>query len=296
MAEKVRWPERRTEYPSFRRVPLTGDERYCLDMTRREAGNFYWGFIALPREQRIAIYGLYSFAREVDDSIDLAQDPAPLDAHRDRLTHCYTGRASDPVMRVLTEVVTRYGIPRPELEALIDGVEMDLKVKRYESWPQLQSYCELVASSIGRMCVRIFGYRDPQALDLATDLGVAMQLSNILRDVREDFELGRVYLPQEELRQFGIAETALAAGRRGAEWEALVRHEIGRAHALFSTGLQVTEMIPRRAAVCVLTMAGIYQEIVSDIERDPFLPLQRRASLSGRRKLEVMLRSCLRAV
>src|SRR5579884_64838 len=241
----------------FARGSLTEDERYCLELTRREAGNFYWGFIALPRDQRIAIYALYSFAREVDDSIDLDRDPVHLGIHRDRITHCYNGSAADPVMRVLRQVVVYYRIPREELEALVDGVEMDLRVTRYESWEQLRSYCQLVASTIGRMCVRIFGFRDPQALELATDLGVAMQLANILRDVREDFELGRVYLPQEELRLFGITEHGLREPEAGAEWEALVRHEIERAHDLFDSGLRVTDMIPRRAAVCVLTMAGI---------------------------------------
>lgn len=290
------------------RTALSQDEHYCRDLTRREAANFYWGFIALPRPQRLAIYALYSFARQVDDEVDLANrsnghGPYPSGAradlfkpHRERIERCYTGRADDPVMRVLAGVVAEYGIPREELEALVDGMEMDLRVTRYASWEQLRGYCRLAASTIGRMCVRIFGYSDPAALDYADDLGVAMQHANILRDVREDMGLGRIYLPQDELRRFGISEQALLSGAPAPGWEDLMRYEIERARQLFASGLRVTQVIPRRPAACVFTMAGIYQAIVDQIAADPSLPLARRASLSGREKLAVMARSWLQAV
>jgi 15-cis-phytoene synthase len=293
-----------------RRAALSPDEQYCRDLTRREAANFYWGFIALPQPQRLAIYALYSFARQVDDDADLAGPDGrvagsdarlgvPYDVRlrlqRGRVERCFAGRPDDPVMRVLARVVREYGIPRGELEALIDGVETDLRLSRYESWEQLRSYCGLVASSVGRMCVRIFGYTDPAALDFADDLGAAMQLANILRDVREDMGMGRIYLPQDELHRFGIGEQALLDGAPGPGWEALMRHEIERAQRLFASGLRVTAVIPRRAAVCVRTMAGIYQAIVEQIARDPSLPLSRRISLSGGEKLSVMARSWLRA-
>jgi 15-cis-phytoene synthase len=295
---------------------LSADQLYCRDLTRREAANFYWGFVALPKPQRLAIYALYSFARQVDDEVDLSPNgythagthaalasltpgDRPSDRfeyHQARLERCFAGSADDPVMRVLTHVVIQYGIPKQDLEALIRGVEMDRRVTRYESWEQLRSYCRLVASSVGRMCVRVFGFTDPAALDFADDLGVAMQLANILRDVREDMDMGRIYLPQDELREFGVSEQALMAGEPMAGWEPLMRYELDRAHRLFNSGLRVTAVIPRRAAACVLTMAGIYQAIAADIERDPYLPLRRRASLSSREKLSVMLRSWLQAV
>jgi len=285
-------------------------------LTRREAANFYWGFVALPKPQRLAIYALYSFAREVDDEVDLSPNGhahagahaavAPVipsghpgsrfEYHQARLERCFGGNADDPVMRVLMHVVAHYGIPKEDLEALIRGVETDLLVTRYASWEQLRSYCRLVASSVGRMCVRVFGFTDPAALEFADDLGVAMQLANILRDVREDVDMGRIYLPQDELRAFGVSEQALLAGEPVAGWEPLIRYELDRAHQLFKSGLRVTAVIPRRAAACVLTMAGIYQAIVADIERDPYLPLRQRASLSSREKLSVMLRSWLQAV
>jgi 15-cis-phytoene synthase len=287
---------------------LSADEQYCQELTRREAANFYWGFVALPRPQRSAIYALYSFARQVDDDVDLGgavgSESAPsggtgadrFELMRDRVERCFTGRADDPVMRVLAHVVDRYGIPRVELEALIHGVEMDLRVNRYQSWEDLQAYCRLVASSVGRMCVRIFGFSDLVALEYADDLGVAMQVANILRDVREDMDRGRIYLPQEDLKRFGVSEQSLVTGIPEAGWEPLMRHQIARAKNLFESGLRVTEVIPRRAAACVLTMAGIYQAIVAAIEHDPYLPLRRRAALSSREKLSVMLKSWLQAL
>lgn len=295
---------------------LRESRRYCRDLTRREARNFYWGFIALPRDQRNAIYALYGFARQVDDDVDLVgnrairPDPAPADghsgrdfaAHRERVAQSVAGNPCDPVMHVLAEIIPRYGIPPEELEAIVRGVEMDTVVTRYDTWTELQEYCRLVASSVGRMCVRIFGFSDPAALEYADELGMAMQLANILRDVREDLELGRIYLPQEDLQAFDLTEEELlgacARGESalGPSWEQLVAFEVHRAEDLFGNGLRVAQVIPRRAGVCVLTMAGIYQQILREIARNPRLPLQRRASLSGRSKLAVMARSWLHAM
>jgi phytoene synthase len=275
------------------------DERYCQDLTRREAKNFYWGFIALPKQQRLAIYALYSFARQIDDEVDMGCVLAPEEVggrcalQRDRLATCFRGKPGDPVMRVLARVVRDYDIPRDELEAVIDGVEMDLQVSRYALWEDLRAYCDRVASAIGRMCVRIFGFDDARVLQYADDLGAAMQLANILRDVREDLELGRIYLPLEDLLRFNVTEHGLIDGHPGDGWTGLIRYEIARDRELFQSGLQVTQHIPWRCAACVRTMSGIYEAIVDEIERDPYLPLQRRASLGKREKLAVMLRSWL---
>jgi phytoene synthase len=271
-------------------------ERFCRRMARREAGNFYWGFVALPHGQRVAIYALYDFARQVDDDADAADRPhlaASLERHRRRARACAAGEAdpSDPVALVLTRAMAEYGIPESDLQSLIDGALADLTRTRYATWAELEAYCGQVASTIGRMCVRIFGFRDPAALDRADELGVALQLTNILRDVREDGELGRVYLPGEDLRRFGVAEADLLAGRPGPGWEALVAFETRRARRRFGTGLEVLRLIPRRPAVCVGTMAGIYRRILGMVEREPRLPLRRRASLSPAAKAAVMVRS-----
>jgi 15-cis-phytoene synthase len=271
-------------------------ERFCQRMARHEAGNFYWGFVTLPRDQRVAIYALYDFARQVDDEADASDRPhlaASLERHRQRARACAAGEAdrSDPVGLVLARAIARYGIPESDLQALIDGVRADLTRTRYPTWPELEAYCRLVASTIGRMCVRIFGFEDPATLDRADELGVALQVTNILRDVKEDGELGRVYLPAEDLERFGVAEADLLAGRPGPGWEALVAFEARRARARFATGLEVLRLIPRRPSVCVATMAGIYRQILSMVERDPRLPLRRRASLSPAAKAAVMVRS-----
>lgn len=276
---------------------LRDAQRYCQQMAYREAKNFYWGFISLEREQRIAIYALYDFARQVDDAADTAGQSGireRLALHRDRVRACVRGEYHDPVMQVLAHAVQRFQIPEAELNALIDGVEMDLHRSRYQSWLELQEYCRLVASVVGRMCVRIFGFRDPAALERADELGLALQITNVLRDVREDAELGRIYLPAEDLARFGVTEADLLQGRRPAGWGALVAFEIGRAQELFVRGSKVLDYIPWRAGVCVQTMAGIYHRILEKIGADPELPLRARASLSRIEKLRVVLESWLR--
>jgi phytoene synthase len=275
-------------------LDLRESERYCQRMARREAKNFYWGFISLPHDQRVAIYALYDFARQVDDEADRADRPhllEQLEAQRERARRCARGEYTDEVTQVLARAMHTYHIPECELEALIDGVELDLRHSRYGTWDDLRAYCRLVASVVGRMCVRIFGFRDRDALDRAGDLGIALQLTNILRDVREDARMGRIYIPAEDLAQFGVAEHDLLRGTPGAGWRALVEFEVARAREQFASGLRVLDYIPRRPAVCVRTMAGIYERILDMIARDPELPLRGRASLTSAQKLGVVLAS-----
>ena len=278
---------------------LRSSERYCHDLARREAKNFYWGFISLPYDQRVAIYALYSFARQLDDEADGPNRgvlPERLQIHRERIRRCMQGEWDDPIMHVLTNVVKRYEIPESELLELVDGVELDFFRKRYRTWDELQGYCRLVASVVGRMCVRIFGFEDRAALERADELGLALQLTNILRDVREDAGMDRIYLPQEDLERFKVTERQLFDGVPNDEWRNLVAFEAKRARELFSGGYGVLRLIPRRAAVCVATMAGIYERILEKIERDPDFPLRGRTSLSPSEKLLVMVGSWLRPV
>ncbi len=280
-------------------LSLADAERYCHDMARREAKNFYWGFISLPKEQRNAIYALYDFARQVDDEADAVAHPPDLplrlQRHRERIAKCVRGEYADDdaVMQVLAVAVARFAIPERELQMLIDGVEMDGSKVRYASWDELRSYCNLVASVVGRMCVRIFGFNDDAALERADDLGIALQLTNILRDVREDVGLGRIYLPQDDLRRFEISEADLVDGRPAPQWEAMVGFEAARAREYFAQGYEVLNYIDRRPAACVRTMAGIYERILEKIERDPSLPLRARAGLSRTEKIGAMVRAWL---
>jgi 15-cis-phytoene synthase len=270
-------------------------ERECAALARREAKNFYWGFLALPREKRTAIYALYDFARQVDDEVDGQRSELAggaqegLERQRERLAACLRGERPDAVTRVLGWAVERYAIPGEELEELIDGVEMDLLNRRYESWEELSLYCQRVAGAVGRMSLRIFGFSDPCAVDHANQLGLALQLTNILRDVAEDAGMGRIYLPQNELARFEVAEDDLLRGEPGPGWEALCQLQVGRARDLYVGGLRTCEFVPGSSAACVRTMAGIYRRILDEIERDPRRPLRERVSLSGSEKVRVAL-------
>lgn len=273
-------------------------ERFNRDMAKREASNFYWGFISLSYHERMAIYALYNFARQVDDEADtvgVENLPARLAVHRKRISAAVRGDyGEDPILRVLSEAIERYAIPEEELQMLIDGVEMDFSRTRYQTFDELRDYCYLVASVVGRMCVRIFGFSDPIALQRADDLGLALQLTNILRDVREDaVDMNRIYLPQDELARFDIPQSALFAGEIRPGWNELIAHQVARAREYFLTGYEVLRYIPRRPAACVQTMAGIYEELLKKIEREPGLPLRARAALSRTEKLLVVVRSWL---
>lgn len=273
-------------------------ERFNADMAKREAGNFYWGFISLGYHERMAIYALYNFARQVDDEADtvgLDNLPERLATHRQRISRAVAGEyGDDPILRVLSEAIERYQIPERELQMLVDGVETDYHKARYANFDDLRAYCYLVASVVGRMCVRIFGFSDPVALERADDLGLALQLVNILRDVREDaVEMKRVYLPQDELAHYGIPESSFVTGDIADGWADFVTHHIARARSFFESGYEVLRYIPRRPAACVGTMAGIYGELLKKIERDPALPLRKRAALSKTEKLRVVVRSWL---
>lgn len=277
---------------------LRASERYCEAMARREAANFYWGFIALPRQQRTAIYALYDFARQVDDEADgggggTEERAARLQLQRDRLHQARVGDTIDPVASVLADAMSRYSIPASEVDLLIDGVAMDLERTRYETWDVLRLYSLLVAGVVGRMCVRIFGFRKQRTLQRADELGVALQLINILRDVREDAGRGRIYLPLDELAAHGITEDDILCTRLTPKWPQFVAMQAERARRHYVDGIRVTDDIPTSSGVCVRTMAGIYLRILERIERDPYLPLRRRASLSPAVKLSLMARSWL---
>jgi phytoene synthase len=282
---------------AMRRAPADAADRQCARIARTQAANFYLGFLALAPPERNGIYALYAFARQVDDAADGTESPAhtatAVLGQRHRLRRTLAGEPDDPVTTALLRTVRRYAIPAAELEALLDGVERDLSVNRYESWEDLAAYCSLVAATIGRMCVRVFGFTDGAALLRADELGTALQLTNILRDVREDAGLGRVYLPAADLRRFGLDAAAVAAGTVGEEWDDLVHFEAERARTLFASGLEVTTHIPRRAAACVRTMAGIYRELLETIDSRPRSVLERRISLPTSRKLGILARSWL---
>ena len=263
-----------------------GYER-CREITKARAGNFYYGIRLLPRDRRAALCCVYAFARRVDDVADggLPEDEklAALEGLRAALGDL--SASSDPVLQALGDAAARYPIPLDSFRDLIDGAEQDVKGALYASFDDLHHYCRLVAGSIGRLSLGIYGARDPErAGDLGDDLGVALQLTNILRDVREDWQNGRVYLPQEDLDWFGVTAPDFSPE--------LIRFEAERAQRWFDRGLQVVPRLDRPAAASVTAMAGIYRRLLGRIERKPELVLRpERLSLPGWQKGWVAARS-----
>ncbi len=278
---------------------MTIDEAYahCWQVTSTEAKNFAYGIRLLPPPKRKAMAALYALSRRIDDIGD--GDAAPevkleqLDAVRGDLRTLRTDAravSSDPVFAALAHASTRYPIPLEAFDDLIDGCAQDSVGTTYKTIDELVQYCRLVAGSVGRLSLGVFGARDlAAATPLADDLGVALQLTNILRDVKEDREaMGRVYLPATDLAEFGCA--ADATGPREAMGN-VVRFECARARSWYSRGLQLLPHLDRRSRACTAAMAGIYRRLLDRIERDPTAVLDRRLSLATSQKLVVAARA-----
>ncbi len=273
--------------------------RECEQITRANAANFYYGIRLLPRAKRQAMCAVYAFARRVDDigdgDLQQQQQLAQLARERSRLAALAEGQAdlADPVSVALAHASERYELPSDALELLIEGVEHDVAGTEYERFEDLVRYCRCVAGSIGRLCLAIFsdGTADVEAHRLADDLGVAMQLTNILRDVVEDRGLGRIYLPAEDLRRFGSPDLTVDS----LDTIALIRFEAERAEDWFDRGLGLLEMLDARSAACVEAMTGIYRRILDRILEDPAAVTRGRISLSAAQKSWVAARSLVAA-
>jgi len=275
---------------------VTVGEAYAevLRITRREARNFVWGIAVLPRPKRQAVAALYAFARRVDD---IADDPSRSPAERRKLLDaCGAAVQSlpsspdgDPVLVALADAVARYPIPQEALLDLVAGGLMDVERSRYASFDELREYCSRVAGAVGIACTAVYGPSDPeQAREKAVRLGLALQQINIMRDVREDWQLGRVYLPQDELERFGVTEDDIAAGRLGPRWRALMEHQAGRAEALLREGVALLPLLDRRSALCVRAFAGIYRGLLVQMRERGFDVFSERPRLSAVGKLRAV--------
>jgi len=265
--------------------------RTCERLTRRAAANFYYGIRLLPPDKRRAMSAVYAYARRVDDIGDGTLPPdrklAELRAMRVALAE---GGPDDAVMVALTDARSRFPLPMGALTDLLDGVEMDVTGTRFETFDELVVYCRAVAGSIGRLCLGIFGASDmDRAMPLADDLGVAMQITNVLRDVREDYARGRVYLPAEDLRRFGCGDNLETSPPEASA--ALIRFEAARGREWFARGLDLLPLLDGRSRACVRAMTGIYRRILGQIERDPQQIMSRRVSLPAWEKAWVAARS-----
>jgi phytoene synthase len=276
---------------------MTTEEAYafCRAVARAEARNFYYGFVLLPPERRAGIYAAYAFSRRADDSVDeggsTERRVAAVAGLRRDLDACVAGTApaGDPVLVALSDAIRRFAIPRRHLDALIDGVEMDITVDRYADFPALKVYCDRVAGAVGLVSLHIFGFRDPAAPDHAADLGVALQIVNIMRDVAEDAARGRIYLPADEMAAHGVTEADLVAGRLTPGFRALMARQGARAREYFAAGERLLPLLDRRSRMCVAMLAGLYREILDEIEARDHDVFAGRVALSAPRKLRLMV-------
>jgi len=246
---------------------------YCEEVTRRSSSNFFYAFRLLSSERRTALFAVYAFCRFVDDIADDEgkRDPARLLARwRDELARVYNGSPTHPIGRALADAALRFGLEQRHFLDLIRGVEMDLTCRRYATFDQLYEYCYLVASTVGLLCIEIFGHRHASARDYAVDLGIAFQLTNILRDVMEDGRRGRIYLPLEDLRRFDCTEAELLSGRYSPRLGALMAFECGRARAYYLRARGALAAEDRGSLAAAEAMRLIYERLLDRIEARHF--------------------------
>lgn len=265
---------------------------HCQQIAREHAKNFYYAFRTLPARKRRAIYAAYAFCRLCDD---IADEDLPLEEKhwrfaqtRQRLTASLDGDAAniqDPVFVALGDACRAFQIPARYLEEVIEGVEMDLTWTRFRDFQELRAYCYKVASVVGLVCIEVFGYQDPRAREYAVDLGLAMQLTNILRDVKEDAQRGRIYIPLDEMASFGYSEQELMAGVMNEAFQGLMRFQAARARRYFESGRRLIPLLSPESRACPATLHGVYSAILDRIEASGFNVFQGRIGLSRRKKI-----------
>jgi len=264
-------------------------DQYCQERAAQSGSSFYYSFLFLEPLRRQAIMALYAFCREVDDVVDECPDAAlsrtKLAWWRSEVQALYEGRASHPVTQALAVSLKHFYLPQEQLLEIIDGMEMDLDNTRYADFKALHLYCYRVASVVGLLAAEIFGYTDRQTLKYAHDLGLAFQLTNIIRDVGEDARRGRIYLPQDELARFGVAEGDLLQARYSDNFRKLMEFQVARATTLYQQAFAQLPAADRKAQRAGLIMAAIYRTTLDEIVKDGCLVLDRRTSLPPLRKL-----------
>lgn len=267
---------------------MTPDD-YCQEKAAKSGSSFYYAFLFLPPERRRAITALYAFCREVDDVVDEVSDASvariKLAWWREQIAAMYAGRADHPVTRALAPHLETCHITQARLQAIIDGMEMDLDQTRYLDWPGLRKYCWHAAGVVGELSAGVFGYDDPATLVYAEKLGLAFQMTNIIRDVGDDARRGRIYLPIEDLQRFDVKAAEILNGTHSDRFEALMRFQAERARGLYREAMQALPESDRRKQRPGLMMAAIYHALLEEIEDERFQVLEQRISLTPLRKL-----------
>ena len=263
---------------------------WCKAYTKERAKNFYYGFAILPEDKRNAIYAAYAFSGYVDDIADELTDRdeqvRQLAAAREHLHAAVAGQREGELFTGLGWAFDRFSVPVEFFEELVNGVEMDFTINRYATWPDLYQYCYRVASMIGLICTAVFGTSPhPRGRQFAIDMGIGLQLTNIMRDVKEDAERGRVYFPQDELAQFGLTSEDILNGVYDDRFRALMKLQGDRARKHFRSGRRLLPLLDLRSRMCVNVLQGVYFEILKRIEARDYDVLSERVSLSAREKL-----------
>ena len=247
-----------------------GNDSYVHHVARQSGSNFYYSFFSLPRPQRDAITAVYAFCREVDDAVDLPQgeNPAQIIVRwREELNRTYDGKPTLPLTRSLATAIERFQLSKEYFDGILQGVEMDLRMKRYPTFQALSDYCYHVAGEVGLLCMEIFGYRSERLKNYAVKLGTAFQLTNILRDVRSDASRGRIYLPLEDLSRFGVSEDEILKGQVTPAFLRLMAFEARRARGFYQEALTLPTPEERPALRAAEIMRVIYDNLLQRIER-----------------------------
>ena len=273
-------------------------EEYCQQKAASSGSSFYYSFMFLPPNRRRAITALYAFCREVDDVVDECQDlqiaATKLAWWRQEVAKLSAGKPEHPVMQALLPVSSEFAIPQEQLLEIIDGMEMDLQQSRYLDFKALSLYCYRVASVVGLLAAEIFGYQDRKTLKYAHDLGMAFQLTNIIRDVGEDARRGRVYLPMDELKRFNVPVADILNARHSDNFRKLMEFQIERAEQYYSQAMNTLPAIDRKTQRPGLVMAAIYRTLLEEIKSDGCLVLNQRTSLTPIRKLWIAWRTWIK--
>jgi phytoene synthase len=264
-------------------------DQYCQQKTAASGSSFYYSLLFLPPEQRRAITALYAFCREVDDIVDEVTDPAVARAKllwwHEEVERMIAGTAQHPVGRALAPALKRYALPREALEEILAGMAMDLDYNRYPDFATLEAYCHRVAGVVGQLCARVFGFTQPATLEYARHLGIALQLTNIIRDVGEDARRNRIYLPLDELQRFGLKTDDIVLLKEDERFLALMQFQIARAHARYDQAVGLLPRADRRSQRAGLAMGQIYRTLLQEIEATGGRVLNQRISLTPIRKL-----------
>ena len=276
-------------HPSDKQIELAYKE--CARMTRSASSNFYIGGLVLPNELRHAAFATYAFCRLCDDIVDeptVGQDPGTeLDVVQVALDDASKTRyAESPIFVALEHAIDRFSLDKKNFSDVIDGCRMDIGINRYESFDDLRVYCRRVASAVGIICISIFGHTGRTAIEYADDLGIAFQLTNILRDIQEDYANGRVYLPQDELRNFGVLESEFAGEQRSENFREMMRFQLERARRYYESGERVIPLAIR-GRQCIELMSGFYSRILQKIEESDADVLSQRVSLTTAEKISI---------